>query len=68
MSGRISRENLHELFKYHEPTPAKLEQYQALRRAAYDFANAILAQTPECADQQAALRKVRQALILAANC
>jgi hypothetical protein len=65
MAGRINRDNLHELFKYHEPTPAKLEQYQSLRRAAYDFANAILAQTPECADQQAALRLVREALMTA---
>lgn len=64
-AGRINRNNLHELFRYHEPTPVKREQYQALRSAAYDFANAILAQTPVCADQQAALRMVREALMTA---
>lgn len=61
----INRDNLHELFKYHEPTPAKTDSYQALRKAAYDFANAILAHTPVCADQQAALRHVRDAMMTA---
>lgn len=61
----INRDNLHTLFTYHAPTPAKEEQYKRLRAAAYDFANAILANTPVCADQQAALRKVREAVMTA---
>lgn len=63
--GGITRANLHELFKYHPPTPMQSVNYQNLRRAAYDFANAILALTPECEDQQQALRKVREALFTA---
>lgn len=64
-AGRITRANLHELFKYHSPTPMQSITYQQMRKAAYDFANAILALTPEGADQQAALRKVREALFTA---
>lgn len=64
-AGMINRANLHELFTYHAPTPMQSVNYQQLRHAAYDFANAILALTPEGADQQAALRKVREAVMTA---
>jgi hypothetical protein len=64
-AGSITRANLHELFKYHTPTPMQSVNYQRLRHAAYDFANAILACTPEGEDQQQALRKVREALFTA---
>ncbi len=65
VGARITRANLHELFRYHPPTPTQTVNYKRLRSAAYDFANAILAYTPECEDQQQALRKVREALFTA---
>lgn len=64
-AGLITRANLHELFKYHAPTPMQSVNYEQLRNAAYHFANAILALTPEGEDQQAALRKVREATMTA---
>ena len=39
--------------------------YRQLRRAAYTFANAILAMAPDGEEQQEALRKVREALLAA---
>lgn len=64
-SPLINRDNLHRLFTYQEPTPKKLENYKQLRSAGYDFANAILALTPVCGDQQAALQCVREAVMKA---
>lgn len=64
-SSLITRDNLHTIFTYHAPSPEQQEQYTLLRKAAYDFANTILALTPVCADQQAALRKLREAVMTA---
>lgn len=61
----IHRDNLHELLRYRTPTPEKVEQHEQMRRAAFDFCNAILALTPVCTDQQNALLKVREALFMA---
>jgi hypothetical protein len=61
----VTKENLKDVFTYHAPTPVQLEQYAALRSAAADFADTILDNTPTCADQQAALRLVREAVMTA---
>jgi len=63
--ARVDRKSLHELFRYHPPEGDQLEKYAQLRKSAYDFANMILTLTPICEDQQAALRKVREALMTA---
>lgn len=52
-------------FTYHSPTPAKAEAYEAIRRAGLELATAISELTPECADQSAAIRKVREAVMTA---
>ena len=65
VAGWITQQNLHELLRYHPPTPPQTETYQQMRRAGYDFCKAILALTPECEDQQRALQKAREALFLA---
>lgn len=53
------------IFTYHPPKAEQLESYQELRRAAYGFALAVLVYTPRCADQSAALRKIREAVMTA---
>ena len=53
------------IFDYHQPQFGQHEKYQALRDAAKAFARAIRANTPECPDQTAAIRKVREALMTA---
>lgn len=61
----ITREQLVEIFTYHAPTPDQVPKYNELRRAALDFSLVILAQTPACADQSAAIRHVREAVMTA---
>lgn len=57
--------DLQHIFSYHAPTPQKLEQYNTLRTAALVFAQAIVDNTPAGADQTAAVRKVREAVMTA---
>ncbi len=61
----VSESNLSDVFSYHAPSAEDLLCYQALRTAAADFAHAIITNCPVCGDQQAALRKVREALMTA---
>jgi hypothetical protein len=61
----IQLENLADVFSYHAPGGNDLANYQALRDAARAFAEVILTDSPPCADQQAALRKVREAVMTA---
>jgi hypothetical protein len=55
------------VFSHHKPSPDKLEHYEAIHRAAQHFAEAILAHTPEGEDRAAALRSIRQAMMLACS-
>lgn len=61
----ITSENVDDVFSYHAPTSDQQAQIDDVRDAAKVFAHAILARVPTCADQQAALRKVREALMTA---
>lgn len=56
---------LDNLFKYHPPKGDQEEAYQAIRTAAKAFAQRIVDLTPTCADQSAAIRKVREAMMTA---
>ena len=49
----------------HPPTTAQQDNHKHIREAARDFAEAIFDNTPKCADQTAALRKVREAMMTA---
>lgn len=64
MSG-VNHGNVGDVFSYHAPSLDDLAKYQILRDAAGEFAKTILECTPPCADQQAALRKVREAVMTA---
>lgn len=57
--------DLDSIFKYHPPTPDQLPKYEALRAAAKAFAQVIVDNTLACADQTAAIRKVREAVMTA---
>lgn len=56
---------LDDVFTYHEPTGDKNRRYKDIRIYAKDFAAAILRNTPKSADQSAAIRKVREAMMTA---
>jgi len=53
--------DLDHVFTYHKPTAEQIPKYEELRAAAKEFAATIQRLTPPCADQTAAMRKVREA-------
>lgn len=57
--------DLEELFKYHPPDPDQQLKYVEIREAAKAFAKVILEKTPVSADQTAAIRKIREAVMTA---
>jgi len=57
--------DLEHIFKYHAPRPDQLPKYETLRAAAKVFAQAIVDNTPAGADQTAAIRLVREAVMTA---
>lgn len=58
-------DNVDDVFSYHAPSGDDLANYQTLRESAKEFAKTILECTISCADQQAAIRKVREAVMTA---
>jgi hypothetical protein len=61
----ITRENLDDVFTYHAPDEQDRINYGILRSKAKELAHAMLICCPPCADQQAAIRKVREAVMTA---
>lgn len=57
--------DLHNIFTYHEPTPKQLKQYQRVREAAKQFAKVVIENSPPSADQTVAIRKIREAAMIA---
>lgn len=58
----ITEADLDNWFTYHAPTEGQPEQYKRVRDAGRVFAQAIPMNSPSCADQMAAIRKVREAV------
>jgi hypothetical protein len=58
-------ERIAELFKYHAPREDQLPKYDAIRTAAKHFAEILLKNTTYGKDQEAALSKLRVAVMLA---
>ncbi len=56
---------LNEIFTYHPADDADRAAYGAIRSAAKELVRAIKANTPKCAEQNAAIRKVREAVMTA---
>ena len=65
MSGMSIERRIEEWFTYHKPSPEQLPKYETLRANARFFAQVIVANTPEGADQTAALRKLRECVMTA---
>lgn len=63
----ITQDQLDYWFTYHNPggDSAKIAAYERLRKAGREFATTIVECTPACADQTAAVRKVREAVMTA---
>jgi hypothetical protein len=59
------RQKIEEWFTYHSPDETQDRQFQAIRFAAKRLAEAIVDNTPESADQTAALRKLRECVMTA---
>lgn len=57
--------DLANIFRHHPPTPEQLPKYEELRAAAMTLAETIVRLTPVGADQTAAVRKVREAVMTA---
>lgn len=57
--------DLEHIFQYHAPGGEQLAQYGRLREAAKRFAIAIVQNSPAGADQSAAIRHVREAVMTA---
>jgi hypothetical protein len=56
---------IEDLFTYHAPKPGQQERYQAIRESAKGLAKTIVANTPASADQSAAIRHLREAVMTA---
>lgn len=61
----VAKQQIDNWFSYHAPSEAQAEFYVQLRNAARDFALVIVSLTPPGADQTAAIRKVREAVMTA---
>lgn len=60
-----TQDDLKNWFTYHIPNGDQQKRYQTVRDAALVFAQCVLENTPSCADQTVALRRVREAVLLA---
>lgn len=61
----ISPMELESWFTYHAPDVDQLAKYEAIRKAGLELAKTIVENTPVSADQTAAVRKVREAVMTA---
>ena len=61
----ITLAELDNWFTYHAPTDDDKVAYEAIRNAGKLLASTILVNTPASADQSAAIRKVREAVMTA---
>jgi len=61
----ITDDELQDIFTYHSPNDSQIPRYAAIRSAGLHLARAIVSCTHSCADQSAAIRKVREAVMTA---
>lgn len=61
--GMVNIENVHDVVSYHAPDEAELSRIANIREGTEDFIKCILANSPSCADQSAAIRLVREAMM-----
>lgn len=61
----MTLDEIENLFSYHPPHGDQVFRYQAIRDKAKELAQIIIASTPKCADQTAAIRKLRESVMTA---
>ncbi len=61
----MTEKELDNLFSYHPPKGNQVNRYNDIREVGRLFAKTILDSTPPGADQTAAIRKVREAVMTA---
>jgi len=61
----ITQGELDNWFTYHAPIGDEQIRYVKIRQAAKNLAEVVVANTPPCADQTAAIRKIREAVMTA---
>lgn len=61
----ITNEQLENWFTHHDPTYEQTPKYESIRAAGLNLAEVILDNTLPSADQSAAIRKVREAVMTA---
>lgn len=61
----LTLSSIEDMFTYHAPTSDQIPKYEAIREAARLFGAVILENTPPSADQTAAIRLLRQAVMTA---
>ena len=61
----ITDADLDNWFTYHPPTGPQQTKYLLIRQAARDFAGLLVQNTPQGADQSAAIRKLRECVMTA---
>jgi hypothetical protein len=62
---RFGADALNHLFSYHKPEGDQPVRYEAIRAGAKAFAQILVENTPEGADQAAAIRHLREAVMTA---
>lgn len=62
---KITDADIDNWFTHHPPKGDQVDRFQAIRLEAKSLARAILNNTPPGADQSAAIRKVREAVMTA---
>jgi hypothetical protein len=65
MSDSIGHAQIANWFTYHAPTPEQQVHYEEIRNGAKVFAKILADHTPLCADQMAAIRKLRECVMTA---
>lgn len=63
--AKVTDEQIDNWFTYHAPSGPDLEMYNAIRTAGRHLAQVIVQNTPASADSNAALRKLREAVMTA---
>ena len=58
-------DKIEDLFSYHAPEPDQIPKYEAIRAGAKAFAAILVKNTPQSADQTAAVRKLRECVMTA---
>jgi len=57
--------DIENIFTYHLPAPEQLPKYEAIRAKAKELGHVIVDNTPGSADQTAAIRLLREAVMTA---